>query len=161
MIFTARLQRRINWLLILIIGVALSGWSGCASIAGDDRQEPANLTISAAASLKDALEEIRDRYQSKTSGVLINFNFGGSGSLQRQIEQGAPVDLFIPAALRQMEALDDANLIIRDTRVNLLLNRVVLIVPRSATTVKDFDDLVGNRIRNVALGEPESVSAGK
>ncbi|HOV41566.1 MAG TPA: molybdate ABC transporter substrate-binding protein, partial [Oscillospiraceae bacterium] len=83
--------------------------------------EKIELTVSAAASLTDVLKEIGAEYE-KTADVKINFNFGASGSLQAQIEEGAPVDLFFSAAQKQMKALENKGLIISETKKNLLSN---------------------------------------
>ena len=69
------------------------------------QESPASLTVSAAISLKDALDEIAKMYEQKNPGVKVTFNYGGSGTLQHQIEQGAPVDIFFSAAEKQMDAL--------------------------------------------------------
>lgn len=116
------------------------------------------LLISAAASLTDAMNDIGKLYQAD-KGIKITFNFGSSGSLQQQIEQGAPADIFISAATKQMKALDEKGLILKDTSKNLLKNRMVLVVPKDSTKIKDFNDLTEAKV--IALGEPESVPAGK
>lgn len=122
------------------------------------------LTISAAASLKDALEEIKPLYQEEYPDTEIIYNFGSSGSLQRQIEQGAPVDVFISAAVDKMDALEKQGLIASESRQDLLKNQMVLIVPtesKTAENIADFRDLTTEKANNIALGEPESVPAGK
>ncbi len=119
------------------------------------------LTVSAAASLRNVLEEVKQDYAKSHPDVKINYNFGASGALQQQIEQGADVDVFISAAAKQMDALQSKNLLLADTRKNLLGNQVVLIVPKNANNISSFTDLKSNRITKIALGEPKSVPAGK
>ncbi len=121
----------------------------------------ANLTISAAASLKDAMEEIQPLYAKENPNIKLTYNFGSSGALQQQIEQGAKVDVFISAATKQMDALEQKNLLLEDTRKNLLRNQVVLIVPQNSTSVTDFQDLTKPNVKKIALGEPKSVPAGQ
>ncbi|NET37437.1 MAG: molybdate ABC transporter substrate-binding protein, partial [Cyanothece sp. SIO1E1] len=87
-----------------------------------------NLLISAAASLTDVIEELEQRYEQQNPAVEITVNFGSSGSLQQQIEQGAPVDVFISAAVDKMNALQARGLLLDDTRQDLLHNQVVLVV---------------------------------
>ncbi|HEX3026481.1 MAG TPA: molybdate ABC transporter substrate-binding protein, partial [Clostridia bacterium] len=87
------------------------------------------LTIAAAASLTDVTKEIATQYKKVEPNVTLTFTYGSSGALQTQIEQGAPVDIFMSAAAKQMDALDSKNLIDKNTRVNLLENKVVLITP--------------------------------
>jgi molybdate transport system substrate-binding protein len=122
---------------------------------------PTELTISAAASLKDALETIKPIYIKENSKVKLIYNFASSGSLQQQIEQGAPVDVFISAAPKQMNALQKKNLIKPETRYDLLSNQMVLIVTKDNNKIKKFADLKTAKFNKLALGEPESVPAGK
>ncbi len=121
---------------------------------------PARLTVSAAASLKDALTAIDQDFQRAHPDIAITPNFGASGTLQLQIEQGAPVDVFISAAPQQMDALAAKNLLLADTRMNLLENELVLIVPKDSKTVASFADLKRADVRVIAMGDPRSVPAG-
>lgn len=124
-------------------------------------EKPVSLTISAAASLKDAMEEIKTAYTKEKPNVTITYNFGSSGSLQQQIEQGAEVDLFLSAAAKQMNALKDKGLIAEDTRKDLLGNRIVLVIPKDSAVITDFKDLAGDKVKKLALGEPKSVPVGQ
>jgi molybdate transport system substrate-binding protein len=126
------------------------------------RSSKADLTISAAISVKDALDEITRLYTSQHPGVSIATNYGASGTLQLQIEQGAPVDIFLSAAPKQMDALESKGLLLEGTRRNLLLNQVVLIVPKDSTAgIATFQDLLKPAVKKVAVGEPVAVPAGK
>lgn len=119
------------------------------------------INISAAASLQDALEEITADYE-KENGVKFNLNFGGSGALQTQIEEGAKADIFISAAQKQMKALVEGELIEEDKVSDLLINDVVLIVQKdSENKVTKIEDLANEEVALVALGEPESVPVGQ
>lgn len=124
-------------------------------------QTNSNLLVSAAASLKEALEEIKPAYQKINPKVAVNYNFGASGTLQQQIENGAPADIFFSAAKKQMDALQEKNLIVPETRRNLLTNRLVLIVPKNSTGVTSFRNLTDAKIKRIAVGEPRSVPAGQ
>jgi len=117
------------------------------------------LSISAAASLKDVLEDIAEVYKSHTPGVAINFNFGASGTLQRQIEQGAPTDMFISASPKQMDALESIGMILPKSRADILRNRLALIIPANANEPKNFESLI--TIDRLAMGDPASVPAGQ
>ena len=88
-------------------------------------QDKPQLTISAAASMKDALGEINARY----NGATVSVNYGASGALEQQIEQGAPVDVFISAAEKNMDDLAKANLVETGTRMDIAANRLVMVVP--------------------------------
>ncbi|WP_433746729.1 molybdate ABC transporter substrate-binding protein [Paenibacillus amylolyticus] len=136
--------------------------SGESSSAGNtDPQETVDLTISAAASLTDAMKEIETNYELANPYIELNFNFGASGALQQQIEQGAPADIFVSAATKNMNALVDENLIASGDQKNLLQNSLVAIVPTDGTnTVTSEADLTSESIKTVAIGIPESVPAG-
>jgi molybdate transport system substrate-binding protein len=120
-----------------------------------------DLTLSAAVSLKGALEEIVHLYGVEHPGVTVHFNLGASGTLQRQIEQGAPVDIFISASPKEMDSLESQGLLLPGTRKNLAKNSVVLIVPAGASQISGFSDLVKPAVRSIAIGEPQTVPAGR
>lgn len=121
-----------------------------------------DLTISAAASLKDALGEVQTLYKAEKPNSVLTINYGGSGALQQQIEQGAPVDLFFSAAKSNMTALKDKNLLDDTTIKNLLQNKLVLVVPNdSKANISSFEDVSSSAITKIALGEPTTVPAGK
>lgn len=150
----------------LIIGVMLA-IAGCGEAGENSGQVPetkVELTISAAASLTEAMKEIQTGYEKKNSSVKLNLNFGASGSLQQQIEQGAPVDLFISAAVKNMKALMDQQLIDADRQTVLLKNELVLVVPAASAEgtakVSKLEDLTKPEIKHIAIGEPQSVPAG-
>jgi molybdate transport system substrate-binding protein len=134
-----------------------------AGVADPPGQKPikTDLTVSAAISLKDALEDIKKLYQVENRDTNIIYNFGASGSLQQQIEQGAPVDLFLSAAPKQMDALEAKGLLLPGTRLDLVRNRIVLVVPKDSHSVSSFQDLTRSDVERIALGEPSSVPAGK
>lgn len=122
--------------------------------------EPVEILVAAAASLQNSLEEIQKLYQSENPNVTITYTFGSSGTLQEQIEQGAPADVFMSAALKQMTALEDEGLILDGTKKELLENKVVLIVPKDSTLgLTKFEDIVNAPV--IAIGDPESVPAGQ
>ncbi|MGF9699911.1 molybdate ABC transporter substrate-binding protein [Paenibacillus sp. MABNR03] len=124
-------------------------------------QETVELTISAAASLTDAMKEIETNYELAHPYIELNFNFGASGALQQQIEQGAPADIFVSAATKNMNALVDENLIAPADQKNLLQNSLVAIVPADRkNAVTNEKDLTADSIKTVAIGIPESVPAG-
>jgi molybdate transport system substrate-binding protein len=123
-------------------------------------EESNGVTVSAAISLKDSLDEIGKIYEKAHPGAKISFNYGGSGTLQRQIEQGAPVDIFFSAAEKQMDDLQSKDLVDAGTRRNIVANQLVLIVPASNTTIHTFEDLSSVSVKVLALGEPSTVPAG-
>jgi molybdate transport system substrate-binding protein len=125
------------------------------------QDKPVDLTVSAAASLKDALDVITPIYAKTQPSVTLHFNLGASGTLQQQIEQGAPVDVYISASPDQMDALAKETLLLAGTRQDLLRNSIVLIVPAGSSHVSAFKDLLDPSVKFVAIGEPQSVPAGK
>jgi molybdate transport system substrate-binding protein len=120
----------------------------------------ANVTVFAAASLTDALKEIAKTYEAKT-GDRINYNLAGSNVLARQIEQGAPADIFFSADEAQMDNVAKAGLIDPATREDLLLNTLVIVAP-SDSPLANFTppDLAKPNIQRIALGDPKAVPAG-
>jgi len=131
----------------------------CLSLA-TVRSFAAEVRVSAAASLTDALRDIEAMYQ-KESGDTILFNFGASSTLARQIQEGAPADLFISADELQMNRLQQRSLILPKSRRSILSNTLVIVVPRaSRLRIASPRDLAAPAIRNLALAEPQSVPAG-
>ena len=118
------------------------------------------ILVSAAASLTEVLKEIGSGYQSKTKHT-VKFNFGSSSGLARQIDEGAPADLFFSADLAQMEKLDNNGRLEPDTRKNLLSNQLVIIVPAdSQFSLSSPKDLLEPDFKRIALAEPSSVPVG-
>ena len=139
------------------------GTAGSFALQGAP-EETASITVSAAISLKDALDELgpifQVQQQHKNAGAAVTFNYGGSGTLARQIEQGAPVDVFFSAAEKQMDELAAQGLIEADSRRDLVGNALVLIAPAQAATLHSFQDLSNPAIKAIALGETSTVPAG-
>ena len=120
------------------------------------------ITVSAAASLKDVMGEIEKNYEAEFKGTKVVFNFGASGSLQQQIENGAPVDIFISAGLKQIEELNKKGYLLAESQNNLLKNDIVLVIPRdSKVNLKDFYGLNDEKIKIIGIGEPKSVPVGQ
>ncbi len=118
------------------------------------------IIVSAAASLQDSLDKIAVLYEKQHPDIDLVFNYGASGTLQKQIEQGAPADLFFSAGDKQMNALVDAGLI-ADHKM-LLKNQLVLVVPSdSKTKITTITQLTDKSFKKVAVGQPESVPAGQ
>ncbi len=137
---------------LIFIAVVLFGRLSCF---GD------SVTVSAAISLKEVLTEIASLYQTDT-GNKADVNFGASGTLAVQIQQGAPVDLFISAGNKEVKALSAAGLVDPATRQVVAGNQLVLIVPRDfADPPAKFEELLDDRFRHVAIGQPKVVPAGQ
>jgi molybdate transport system substrate-binding protein len=135
----------------VLVCLLVFGWVDC--IRADD------ITVSAAISLKESLEAIRPFYES-ASGDHVKLTFGASGQLAAQIENGAPVDLFVSAARQQIDELQTSGKVSASTSAVIASNEMVLIVPADAKSPpKAFADL--GSVQRLAIGEPKTVPAGE
>ena len=130
-------------------------------LAGCGKQEDKPLTIAAAASLeKNFTQRLIPLFNERYPKIKIEGTYSGSGNLQLQIEQGLPADIFISASPKQMQALEMKSIVKKENVVELLENKVVLIVPKaSANKISSFEELAN--CKHVALGDPKSVPAGQ
>lgn len=120
------------------------------------------IIVSAAMSLKNAFEEIGMLYKRKNRDTKVIFNFGPSGDLIRQIESGAPVDVFASASLKEMDELEKKGLIVSGSRLNFAANTLVLVVPRGPQKqTRSFSDLKAVTVKRIAVGNPKTVPAGR
>ena len=119
------------------------------------------IMISAAASLKNCIQDLSAMYTGKNPQVTITANFGASGALQQQIEQGAPADVFFSAGIKQMNALKEKGMMIDSSVKNILENKVVLITPKNAAALDFFEDLAKSSVKKIGVGEPKSVPVGQ
>lgn len=139
---------------------------GCKSNTANESQvkseekSAVELNISAAASLKEVMTDLETEYKKSSENVTLVVNYGSSGSLQQQIEQGAPCDLFISAGQTQMNNLKEEGLLLDGTTKDLVENSLVL-VAANGVEINSFDDLDSDKVKYIAVGEPSSVPAGK
>lgn len=146
-----RIVRYVHSVIVLLISMFIT--MGCSK---DASRQP--LTISVAASLTDCMEAIEKAYTQAYPASNIRFNFGGSGTLRQQIEQGAPVDVFIPASTKQVTVLEEKGLL--EETVPLLQNKLVLIAKENDGTLS-FENLGQEAIGTLAVGEFQSVPVGQ
>jgi molybdate transport system substrate-binding protein len=140
----------LRWLVLTVLTVL---WPVAASAEA--------VRVAAAISLKEAMTDVAAAYKAEGKGE-VEFTFGSSGQLQAQIEYGAPVDLFISAAHKQVDELVAAKVADGSTKRVVAGNRLVLIVPAGAKSAPArFADLSDPKQRRVAVGEPKSVPAGQ
>ncbi len=127
----------------------------------EEDPEEVELLVAAAASLKNAYEEeLIPMFQEANPGVTVKGTYDSSGKLQTQIEEGLGADVFMSAAVKQMDALDEEGMIVSDTITDLLENKIVLIVPAGQEgSLSAFEDIAD--AASIALGDPESVPAGQ
>lgn len=160
------------WLITLCttLFVAVFALTACSSsqtaqntpTSGSQTSENVELHLQAAASLKQAFNEILPLWEHKHPNVKVVANFDASGTLAEQIKQGAPADLFISANQAKMNDLEKESKIISGSRTDLLENELVLITPSdSKLSVTQLSDLTQEACKFVAIGEPSAVPAGK
>ncbi|TDM12893.1 molybdate ABC transporter substrate-binding protein [Macrococcus lamae] len=125
-------------------------------LTGCDSQKT-TVTVSAAASLKDALGDIEKYYEKSHPNIDIVYNFGASGTLSNQIKAGAPVDLFFSASVKDMNKLIKNSDISKENTASLLKNRLVLISKKKHISPVHLTD---SNIKRIAIGTPETVPAG-
>ena len=122
--------------------------------------QSAQLTVHAASSLTDAMKEIGAAYE-KQSGDEVRLNFDASSVLARQIEEGAPADVFLSADEAKMDALEKAGYLAPGTRKTLLSNTLVIVVPFDSTLkIQSAADLAGDEVKKIAISQPTSVPVG-
>jgi molybdate transport system substrate-binding protein len=128
----------------------------CAFASAASAQD---IRVAAAISLREAMQDVATLYEQRT-GTKVAFVFGASGQLAAQIDAGAPVDLFVSAAAKQVDDLQARGLVDGTTRAVVAGNTLVLVVPASAASApKGFADLA--TAKRVAIGEPKTVPAGQ
>jgi len=133
--------------------------SACVALPGG---QPAALTISAAADVQPAFEEIAKGFTAAT-GVPVLFNFGSTGALAQQIAAGAPADIFAAASTADIEALARKGLVIPETLRLYAIGRLVLYAPAGATTGADIariEDLARPEVRRIAIANPDHAPYG-
>lgn len=160
------MNKKLSFILVLLMVFSIA-FTGCSKEEkkGTESQKPTDeaveINISAAASLTDALTELQTEYAKKSNANLM-FNFGGSGALQQQIQEGAPCDLFFSASKDNMDNLEKAGLVLKETRKDLLGNTLTLIASKEKKEkIKDEKGLLNKEIKSISIGVPESVPAGK
>lgn len=138
-------------LTLLLTLAMLFTLAACGSSAAPSKGEKKEIIVFAAASMTETLNQVKDVYE-KENNVTITYNFDSSGTLKTQIQEGADCDLFISAGQKQMNQLDlssdkeinkeGLDFVAGDTRLNLLENKVVLVVPEgNPKSIESFDDL--------------------
>jgi molybdate transport system substrate-binding protein len=131
-------------------------------MGGTQVHADSEIIVSAAISLTNAFEEMGTLFQERQKDAQVLFNFGASGDLARQIVGGAPVDVFASASPKDMDDLDQKDLIVKGTRKDFAGNKVVLIIPaKSGIRLTSFNDLSSGEVKRIAIGNPKTVPAGR
>lgn len=153
------MKKALTLVTAIILAMSMMLLAGCGGSDEDTAEKP-EVTVLAAASLTDALDEIIAEYE-KDADATITPSYAGSGDLVQQIEGGAPCDIFISASKANMDQLEEEDLIDTDTRQDLLLNTLTLIATAEKKDVVTMDNLTSGEVGTIAVGEPETVPAGK
>lgn len=142
----------------LALGLALMLCLNLQGLAG----QQVTLLVSAASSLTDILQALKPAAE-RACGATLFYNFGASGSLRKQIEEGAPADIFFSAASEDVDRLEKTGLILQGSRRDLLSNSLVLVGDKAAqrpTSIQELSSVL-SRARLLAIGNPDSVPAGR
>lgn len=143
--------------VVFIVKAVLLVSIGCTS----NQSNKIEIYVSAPSSLTDVLQEAESIFEATYEHIELIMNYASSGTIQIQLEQGAPADLFISAASEQMNELANENLIQAESIINLLSNRMVVIAPLDTDhTMNEIGDLLNPEFQKIAIGEPEIVPAG-
>ncbi|MEA5144154.1 MAG: molybdate ABC transporter substrate-binding protein [Oscillibacter sp.] len=164
------MKKTMAWMLALVLALSLAGCGSATQKSGTKTEEkPAvELTVFAAASMQETLNKVIELYKTAAPNVTVTVTYDSSGTLLKQIAAGADCDLFISAAQKQMNALDGSlkgdtdknpdglDLLAQGTRVNLLENKVTLVVPEgNPAGINSFDDLKTDKLKLMALGNSD------
>src|SRR5690625_2455511 len=146
-----------KWFYIILTSLLFA----LISCSEANNKDEVSLRISAAISLTEALEEIQTIFEEEHD-VFLSFNFGGSGTLAQQIEQGAPVDVYISANTDWMDHLEEKGLLVKETRDTIVENELVLIAAQNTNINEDsFAKIDFQQFSHIAIGNTESVRDGK
>lgn len=148
-------------LIMSLIGFILSGCTNNSKNEINNEGGDITITLAAAASLKNCMDDkLIPMFNKKYPNIKIQTTYDSSGKLQSQIEEGAEVDVFMSAALKQMNSLNEKGLIEEESIIELLENKIVLIVPKESNReIKTFEDII--KSDKIAIGDPASVPAGQ
>ncbi len=150
----AAMFRAIAVIAILPVAIGIVTGTACSGTG------PVTLTVSAAADLTYPFQELGKMFEEET-GVRVSFNFGSTGQLARQVEQGAPVDLFAAASVSYIEDLDQKGMIVSDTRELYGRGFIVLWTSEdNALTVERLEDLAAPAVKRVAIANPDHAPYG-
>ncbi len=145
--------------LLLFITITFEGCTG--NLDEKSQGKVTEITVFAATSLTEALTEIQWEYN-KNHNIRILFNFGASGTLQKQIQQEAPCDLYISASEENMDLLEETGYIVASSRKDLVGNTLSLIASKEKSkTITGLESLTESEVGSLSIGTPENVPSGK
>lgn len=148
--------------IIIVVVFALSNSNSGQNIQQNQNDSKTIITVSAAASLTEALNDIEQKYESENPNIDLKMNYAASGNLRQQIEGGAPIDVFASAAQDQMDMLASKGFVYNDTRKDFVGNDLVMIVPKgNILNLNSTKDLVKPEVKRISLGDPATTPAGR
>lgn len=146
--------------MLLALVVMCAGVYGSCQRSRSAGTNAGQITVAAAISLKDAFLSMAQSYRERT-GDKVNFSFGASGELMRQIEAGAPVDVFASAGQHEMDDLQSKGLAEATSRADFARNSLVIVTPAGSTlSLNTVGDLARPAIKRISIGNPRTVPAG-
>ena len=146
-----------NRLILFLILLGMLAWAPTRVLA-----QPETFTIAAANSLKDVLRKVLPAFESQHPDVSVRVIYGPSQTLRKQIEEGAPVDVFLPSLSEEIDQLGNKGLVIEGTkRIYAGTSLVVITGPVLPAPVRSIDDLHSIPVRRIAVGDPKTSSVGK
>ncbi|MDD3312778.1 molybdate ABC transporter substrate-binding protein [Pseudodesulfovibrio sp.] len=144
----------------ITLSVLLSFLLLAVAVVGNARAQ--ELIVSAAASLTDAFKDIEPAFEKAHPGVDVVMNFASSGALYRQIEQGAPADVFASANPKWMQKAIEGGFVVKGAEKVFAHNSLVLATPAdNPAKVTGLSDLTGDKVKSIGIGTPKTVPAGK
>ncbi|GAA0361323.1 molybdate ABC transporter substrate-binding protein [Bacillus horti] len=150
-------SRKMKLIIILCFMTSVLLVAGCANSSSDGQVE---LHVMTAASMTNAMTDLIEMYKNEQENITIIPNYGSSGQLKTQIDQGAPADLFLSAAVRWVDELEAEDKVTE--QVDYLRNDLVLVTHKNSDLeLQSFEDLTNDNVQSVSIGQPETVPAGE
>lgn len=143
-----------KWIGLISVAMLVSG---CSSPSAKSDNE---LLVSTASSLTEVMKKMEEEFHQVEPDTHLSFNYGSSSKLRSQIEQGAPADLFLSASERDMELLDEQQLIESESVMPFAGNQLVLASIEEFPKTADFETILSDAEKTIAVGEPDSVPLG-
>jgi len=147
---------------VTVFTFAALSLAACGSGGGGQSTADSSLTVSAASSLTDVMKELGTKFELQHPGAKVDFNFGSSGDLEKQIVGGAPVDVFMAASTKEIDDLKQKNMLAAGTLITPVGNELVMVAPMNSNlNLTSPADLTSDQVNKVAIGNPDTVPAGR
>lgn len=150
--FSSKKSTVIWLIIILVMGVTVT-LSGCTE------QSDTVISVSVTSSMQQVFDDLVPKFEQAQPGVRVNMNYASSGVLCTQIQQGAPVDVYVSALEDYMDVLEEQGLIVSESRRVFAANSLVIIVPKDSVADATLENL--DTFERIAIGDPSHVPAGR